>query len=215
VTTPRGNLGSGKGEGMYKPLGRDEWIGAARRILVDRGVDDITVNSLAKKLEITRGSFYHHFTSRDELLTSLAKDWEIRNQVEISQVRDRWAIEEPDLSEVVAVWINMDPSFPQFDIAVRMWARKDRKVDVLVKRVDDAWIKLLQDLFEIAGYGDIDSHVRARIAYYHQIGHYTVGVQEKWPDRVRLLPAIYTALTGMPPTPAFQKLLDRLIAKSP
>jgi AcrR family transcriptional regulator len=198
---------------MIRTLGRDEWIGAARKVFVDRGVDQISVNSLAKDFEITRGSFYHHFKNRDDLLTSLVKDWEVRNQVEISQVRDRWELESPDLSEVVAVWLDVDPSFPPFDIAIRMWARKDRKVETVVKRVDDAWIMLLQDLFRLAGYSDVDSHVRARLAYYQQIGHYTVGVQEKRSERVRLLPAIYTALTGLPPTPAFQKLMERLNAK--
>jgi AcrR family transcriptional regulator len=195
---------------MTKSLGREEWIAAARATLVDRGVDEIRIYSLAKKLKITRGSFYHHFHSRDDLLSSIVKEWELRNQVEISQVRDRWAIEEPDLSEVVAVWMGVNPTFPSFDIAIRMWARKDPKVDIIVKRVDDLWIGLLHDLFKIAGYSELDCYVRARVAYYHQIGHYAIGVQEKLSERVKILPAIYTALTGLPPTPAFEKLLRRL-----
>src|SRR5687768_2806827 len=72
-----------------KRLTRDDWVAAARTTLVDRGIDGVKVDGLARKLRVTRGSFYWHFQHRRDLLDALLADWETRNGYEIGQVRGR------------------------------------------------------------------------------------------------------------------------------
>ncbi len=62
-----------------RALRRQDWIDAARRMLVARGVERVRVEALARTLRITRGSFYWHFRSRKALLDSLLEDWRVRN----------------------------------------------------------------------------------------------------------------------------------------
>jgi AcrR family transcriptional regulator len=194
---------------------RENWIEAARRALIKRGIEGVKVDRLAQTLKITRGSFYHHFESRKELLEALQRDWESRNLFEIAEVRDRWRQHEPDLSEVVAVWVGTDSEFPAFDIAVRMWARQAKAVAQAVEKVDEEWIKLLSDLFSAAGLDDDESLVRARVTYYHQIGYYALDVHEPRAQRLRLLPTYYRVLTGREPSPHFEKLFSSLTADAP
>lgn len=196
-------------------LTRDNWIAAARSALIRQGIEGVKVDRLARKLKLTRGSFYHHFKSRKALLYALQLDWELRNEAEIAQVRNRWAAAKPDLSEVIAVWVNADPYFPAFDVAMRMWARQSKAVAAVVHRIDDCWITLLTALFRSSGVDEDESLVRARVTYYHQVGYYALGVREPRDRRIRLLPLYYRVLTGRATSPGFRILYDSLSGGAP
>lgn len=43
-------------------------------IVAERGIDDLTVNEIAKKMGVTPPAFYRYFKSRDELIKSLVLD---------------------------------------------------------------------------------------------------------------------------------------------
>ncbi|QJW85505.1 helix-turn-helix transcriptional regulator [Ramlibacter terrae] len=50
---------------------REDWVRAGMRILARSGVDAVLIPPLATELGVTKGSFYWHFGSRDELLLAL------------------------------------------------------------------------------------------------------------------------------------------------
>ncbi len=56
-------------------LGREDWILAAWESMGGGSLDNVKVNILAKKLGVTRGSFYWHFKSRQELIDALLDRW--------------------------------------------------------------------------------------------------------------------------------------------
>ncbi len=108
----------------FPRLTREDWLATAKTALVASGIDDVKVDRLAKRMNVTRGSFYYHFKDRQDLVDALLRDWEVRNRVEIAQVRDRWAAAGPDLSEVVAIWLGEEAGALAFDLAIRHWARR-------------------------------------------------------------------------------------------
>lgn len=191
---------------------REDWIAIARKTLVTAGIDDVKVDRLAKRLGVTRGSFYWHFQSRSDLLQALLKDWEARNLVEIAQVEEHWTSSGPELSDVVRSWMSEDSAFLAFDLAVRGWARKAPSVAKAVHRVDDAWIALLEEVFRHSGYGGDEALVRARIVYFHQIGYYALDIRETLEERVRLIPIYYEALLGKKPNRALDTVLSEILA---
>lgn len=193
-------------------LAREDWLAIARKTLVASGIDDVKIDRLAKRLQVSRGSFYWHFKSRADLLDALLKDWEVRNHIELAELRDRWAGEKADFSHLVAVWLSEDPTFPAFDVAIRSWASKASDVSRAVHRVDDAWIAILKTLFERLGYQGDDALVRARIVYFHQIGYYALAIRESMEERIRLNPIYYEALTGMKPGASLSKVLKAIKA---
>jgi AcrR family transcriptional regulator len=188
-------------------LKREDWVAGAREVLVRAGIDAVKVDQLARKLRVTRGSFYWHFNHRKDLLDALLSDWENRNLTEIAEIAKRWKKTKPDLSEVVAIWLSEDPGVPAFDTAIRAWARKSVSVDTAVRNVDRAWVELLTNLFRRSGYSAVESFVRARIVYFHQIGYYALAIKEDTDERVRLLPYYYRALTGKEPDKRLEKVL--------
>ena len=57
-------------------LDRDAWITAGLEALERGGAAAVAVVPLARELGVTRGSFYWHFGSRDELLAAVLARWE-------------------------------------------------------------------------------------------------------------------------------------------
>lgn len=57
-------------------LSREHWSEAALNALVRDGLGAVAVEPLAAALGVTKGSFYWHFKSRDELVAAAAERWE-------------------------------------------------------------------------------------------------------------------------------------------
>lgn len=178
---------------------REDWIVAARRMLVRSGVDNVKVDRLASDLRTTRGSFYWHFKHREALLEALLQDWEVINYVSIAKIRARWARSTPDLSELIEFWISEGSESPAFGMAIRTWARTDENVEEVMHRVDNQWIDLLQLLFPLEVYDESERLVRARVVYFHQVGYHALGLRENQAERVRLVPYYYKVLSGHEP----------------
>ena len=191
-------------------LTREDWIAIARKALIASGVDDVKVDVLARRLKVTRGSFYWHFESRQDLLDALLDDWEANNRREIATIRQLMVSEtDGTLVELFRIWLSEDPSFPAFDFAIRAWARKAPKAAKLVREIDDSWINLFQANLERGGMTSPESFVRARIMYFHQVGYFALGLDEALADRAALAPYYYSALTG---SPAPEGLADAMLA---
>lgn len=54
-----------------KKLTRDDWIEAGLKTLDLEGYTAISGERLARRLNVTRGSFYHHFRSREDFMRAL------------------------------------------------------------------------------------------------------------------------------------------------
>jgi len=55
---------------------REDWLRAARLALLHRGPHGVRVETLARVLGVTKGSFYWHFKDRRELMEALLREWE-------------------------------------------------------------------------------------------------------------------------------------------
>ena len=54
---------------------RDAWLALALDVLADEGRAKIEIEYLAKKLGVTKGSFYSHFSDRRDFVASVAFYW--------------------------------------------------------------------------------------------------------------------------------------------
>lgn len=178
-------------------LGRQDWIDAALAELLAGGVNAVKVDRLARRLRVTRGSFYWHFANRAELLRELLDAWETTNTRAFEQVlRRRDANGLKEFMAVVELWVEEREFSPAFDTAVRDWARVSKDARAAVRRVDDRRIEVLRRIFLDMGYADPEALVRARITYFHQIGYYTIALGEDPARRRALVPVYIRVLTG-------------------
>jgi|TARA_R100000049_G_C1957100_1_gene115712 AcrR family transcriptional regulator len=166
-----------------KNTGKD-WIEAARRMLVDQGIASLKVDRLANRLGVTRGGFYHNFKDRDDFLDQVIMQWE-----ESCRFLPEDAL--PAKPEAALGWldglttrlIEADGYDFKFDLAVREWARVDKRAEWAVERVDRERLDTLLKFFQLIGYDADHAAVRARVFYYHQIGYYTIDVCQSIAER--------------------------------
>jgi AcrR family transcriptional regulator len=178
-------------------LGRDAWLKAAKYALIHEGIGGVEIGKLARKLRATRGGFYWFFTSRKQLLDNLLSDWVQTNTAAFeSIVRDRAANDAAVFRTLCEMWINESGYDPQWDAAIREWARISPRVATVVRRTDDARIEIIRRMFHGIGYEEPEAFIRARVAYFHQVGYYALGVRETRAQRLKLMPLYIRILTG-------------------
>lgn len=181
-----------------RTLAREDWVEAARKELIARGVAAVAVVRLARNLRVTRGSFYWHFSNHQELLRALLQLWEHSNTrpFEEALTREGPRIGHQEFFSIINLYLEEDRYNPAFDTAVRNWARTSKVAAAAVRRVDARRIEILHRIFIDLGYADPEALVRARITYFHQVGYYAIDVQEDPEIRRSLVPVYIRVLVG-------------------
>jgi len=57
-------------------LKAEDWVEAARSAMAEGGIDAVAVEPLARRLGVTKGSFYWHFKDRKALIEAMLERWE-------------------------------------------------------------------------------------------------------------------------------------------
>lgn len=138
-------------------LNRQDWIDGTIRKLSEDSVAALRVDELAEYLNVTKGSFYWHFKSREDLLEAVLAWWRTLMTSEIKRVLESlpgtgWE----RLANLLRIAISARPDVPggPFELTLRDWARRDPQVARVVHEVDDARITLVADLYRDAGLDD-------------------------------------------------------------
>lgn len=132
-------------------LKREDWLQAAFNAVVEGGVDNLKILTLAENLGVTRGSFYWHFADHAELLQATLwgwKDQEIQRllRIEGQQTPDPLADMHMLLEEALA-HSGDELENMRFELAVRGLGRRDAQVATLLFEVDQARTRLFAKHF--------------------------------------------------------------------
>lgn len=178
-------------------LQKRDWVIAARKLLIKRGISNVKIEPLARELAVTSGSFYWHFSRRQELHELLLQDWYETNTAPLFTAVER-AGSDPRKQYLAffGVWVMERDFDPRYDQAIRDWARSSRKVADVLRKVDESRIELLERIYANFGYRGIEAEMRARVTYYHQAGYYAIHVKEPRERRLELGPYYADILTG-------------------
>lgn len=114
-------------------LTRDSWLQAGFHALDKYGYEAVSAQALARRLNVTRGSFYHHFASRQDFVDQLLGRWETEYTVDVISAAHGVADPLARLQHYIAVVAKLKPGR---EVAIRTWAGKDKRVHELLQRVD-------------------------------------------------------------------------------
>jgi AcrR family transcriptional regulator len=174
-----------------------EWLDLARETLIREGVEAVSVQRLSRTLNVTRGGFYGYFGSRAALLRGLLEDWRRTNTRALRRIAARPRKDgSRQFRELVRMWVEDVDYRPEYDSAVRDWARRSAEVMRSVRNVDLERIRLITRIFRNLGYAPAEAHIRSRITYYHQVGYYALAIRESRATRRRLSAAYTRVLAG-------------------
>lgn len=180
---------------------REVWLEAAKRTLIDTGLDAVKIQPLANRLNLARTSFYWFFKDRKALLDALLEEWDEKNTGAFLTACEAYAetITEAILN-LIAVFHDEALFEPQLDFAVRGWAHQSRRVMKRVNRADERRLAAIRDLFERFGFAGDDADVRARTVYLVQIGYIAMQVRESDAARMARVPAYVKTYCGKAPS---------------
>ena len=178
------------------------WLQAARDALLDGGVEAVKIQLLAKRLKLSRASFYWFFQDRDELLRALLSQWREKNTGNIVSRAEAYADSLAEgILNVCDCWFDQTLFDARFEFAVRSWALQSPEILVEVQEADTRRIAALTALFERFGRDSVSAAVRARAIYLVQIGYISMQTQEDIGLRMSRMAEYVHVYTGIEPEP--------------
>lgn len=169
-------------ETLQKPertgrLSADDWAQAALDQIAEQGVASVAVEPLARKLGVTKGSFYWHFTSRDALLQAALDRWENYEQAllwaqleGVEDPRDRLGA----IIQTVADEVNSHVVYSEL-----LKSLDHPIVQPVMERVSDRRMQYLVAAFRQAGLPREEAEHRARLVYAAYVGFLQLNLQLK------------------------------------
>lgn len=153
-------------EDRAKRLTPLNWISAAAEMLLERGVEEVKVDRLAKKIGVTRGSFYWHFKSRNELMERILAEWgKIHDEFIEGWTSETEGPPEDRLWKLMTLRVTQDEEFriPEWQAALRIWAKKSEKVAAMYKRQAEELFAAMVGIFSELGFSGDEAMSRAHV----------------------------------------------------
>lgn len=149
-----------------------DWVRAGMKILAQSGVDMVLIPPLARELGVTKGSFYWHFTSREDLLMKLIDEWKQHATLRVIEIVERAGVSPQEKIRLIA-FIGTNSPIDEFggavELAVRNWARVNQNVRKVVADVDRQRLNYLTKLYEEIG-STVDAELLACMHYCFSAG---------------------------------------------
>ncbi|NJD36671.1 MAG: TetR/AcrR family transcriptional regulator [Betaproteobacteria bacterium] len=153
-------------------LDREAWIKGAIAILAEHGAERLRVEILAKRLGVTKGSFYWHFKDRRDLLDAVLTFWkdgrirDIRKQTQAEPGGEVAA-----LLHTIEVYASArNRKGISIEAAVRDWARRDAQAVAVVEEVDAERLACACRLFLACGLESREAQARSVMLYAYVFG---------------------------------------------
>ncbi len=155
-------------------LSRESWIEGGFRALCEGGGEALGVEPLAKRLGVTKGSFYHHFENRRALQVAMIQTWtEANTQQVIIEVEAETVAAAERIRALAYHTFPESPPADEIESAMRSWAALDPEVEAAVAEVDERRIIYVTDLLRSHGLTGGLAERRAKLFYRAMIGEFT------------------------------------------
>ncbi|WP_353429043.1 TetR/AcrR family transcriptional regulator [Paracoccus denitrificans] len=180
---------------------REGWLEAGYQALIDGGIDAVKILPLARRLNLSRTSFYWFFEDREALLTALIDGWEERTTFPLIRASLEYAETQAEgMLNVLACFLS-GAFDARLEFAVRSWALQDGKVGTRVAAADETRLSALRGMLARWGHGEQEADVRARTIYLTQIGYISMRAQEGLKTRLARIPTYVEIYTGQAAEP--------------
>lgn len=174
---------SGPNESISRQnLSAEQWAEAALDAMAGGGLEAVAVEPLARRLGVTKGSFYWHFANRDALVHAALQLWEKRETEDILIGVEE---EHDPYERIVKLFKRGNSSH----LAGRLYlalaaASDDPAVGQVVKRVSARRLAYLHKCYLALGLSERDAKLWSTFAYATFIGNQQVhrDVQEGFPS---------------------------------
>jgi AcrR family transcriptional regulator len=149
-------------------LSADVWVQAALDLIAEQGVAAVAVEPLARRLGVTKGSFYWHFPTRDALLQAALERWET---FELKTVFGGLEAVKDPRERLRALFHVVGHEVQPHKVYCELLKALDNPlVQPVIERISARRLEYLDASFRQAGLSATDSQHRARLTYAAYVG---------------------------------------------
>jgi AcrR family transcriptional regulator len=188
-------------------LNAADYFREAMDVLGEWGSEAMTIALLCERLQVTKGSFYHHFGSMPNFVTELLQFWESEHSERLIAVSKSQA----DPATRIALLIDIAVGLPHgSEAAIRAWARSSADVAEVTARVDRKRERHLVDAITAVGVDRTRARLLGRMALNILIG----AQQRESPVELRRLRQMFEEVTRLILLDADPDLAQPLVARA-
>ncbi|GAB3030899.1 MULTISPECIES: TetR/AcrR family transcriptional regulator [Oleiagrimonas] len=149
-------------------LSAEDWELGALELIAESGVNALAVEALARRLGVTKGSFYWHFRNREALLLAALERWEQHDEADVlAQIEP---IDDPR-ERLREIFHRVAREVPSHRIYAALLKALDHPVVLpLMTRVSQRRIQFLTEAYLQASMPPEEAAHRARLAYAAFVG---------------------------------------------
>lgn len=153
------------GESQNLHLTREDWIDAAWIALSEGSLDTVKVDPIARRLKVTRGSFYWHFKNRQDLIDAVVDRWLYRlgRTTAVHHLIDSEKPPADRLWDVFEYVVRM-VSGPQ-SVFFRVAAASDPQLLQRIQREDEDRIQAYAQIFSAMGLDEVRAQRMAKLYF--------------------------------------------------
>jgi AcrR family transcriptional regulator len=144
----------------------EDWEEAALDAIAAGGVAAVSIPELARTLEVTKGSFYWHFTGLDNLVDRALKRWDRLDREALDQIR---TIDDP-AARLRTLFAEAMSATRAQALYVALVVSPSRAIAAALRKVSSRRLKLLADSYREMGMTEIAAQQQALLAYSAYIG---------------------------------------------
>ena len=156
-------------------LSAEDWAQGALDMIAEQGVASVAVEPLARRLGVTKGSFYWHFPSREALLRAALERWETIEQETVFGSLEGVSDPRQRLSELFRMVAHEAKSHIIYSELLK--AMDHPVVQPVMRRVSQRRLEYLTASFRQAGLGRTEAQHRARLTYAAYVGFLQLALQ--------------------------------------
>lgn len=187
-------------------LTADDYFREALGVLGEFGSQALTIASLCDRLDVTKGSFYHHFGGMPGFVEQLLAYWEREHSERLIATSRA----QPDPTLRIATLIDMGVNLPHAsESAIRAWGRSSPEVAEVMARVDKRRERHLVDAVAALGIDRPRARLLGRLVMDLLVGIQTREVPPE-PKRVRQVLEEITKLVFLEADPDLVRRVKKL-----
>ena len=161
-------------------LSAGDWEQQALILIAEKGIRAVAVESLARRMGVTKGSFYWHFNNRESLLEQSLIRWEKHDATNLQTSLS--AIEDPR-ERLRSFFRRTGREKLTHNVYSSLCTASDHpQVEPLLERVAERRMKHIEKAFEEIGFDPQEASHRARLTYSAYLGFLQLQQQHQTPS---------------------------------
>ncbi|MGH4032010.1 TetR/AcrR family transcriptional regulator [Actinomycetota bacterium Odt1-20B] len=172
---------------------REKWIEEGLRALAAGGPEAVRVEVLAQALGVSKGGFYGYFRNRAALLEEMLDTWERGVSDDVIEEIERDGGDARERLGRLFDYVGghgTHVTSAALELAIREWARRDKKVAAWLRRADNRRMDYLRGLYGAFCPDEGDVEARCLISFSLRIGDHLIAADNGPRSRTEVLSAV-------------------------